>query len=205
MSLTRVHWCKSQNSKLILNQYAGLSYIWTFKFTRALRHGRQQSGFIVLTLPLWLCLNPWWRWEWPAPWMATNQFNLSSFFQGIPGNDGIPGNPGIPGKIVSKCRTRRRGVSNLLIQHVGPYVWIMQIHFFFLALYDVQSKTGMDNLNDGKHNIKRLINETVILQKFIYTCVSIQHKEQWRKVFHAQRYDTVVYLFTEFTDKMFEP
>lgn len=39
---------------------------------------------------------------------ATNQFNLSSFFQGIPGNDGLPGNPGLPGYIVSKIREKRR-------------------------------------------------------------------------------------------------
>lgn len=37
---------------------------------------------------------------------ATNQFNLSSFFQGIPGNDGLPGNPGLPGYIVSKIRDK---------------------------------------------------------------------------------------------------
>lgn len=42
------------------------------------------------------------------PQTATNQFNLSSFFQGIPGNDGLPGNPGLPGYIVSKIRERRR-------------------------------------------------------------------------------------------------
>lgn len=59
-SLTREDWYKSMNSKLVLNQNAGFSYIWTFKFTRVLRHGRQDSGFIVLTLPLWLCLNSWW-------------------------------------------------------------------------------------------------------------------------------------------------
>lgn len=41
-----------------------------------------------------------------TPWLATNQFNLSSFFQGIPGNDGIPGNPGLPGYIVSKIREK---------------------------------------------------------------------------------------------------
>jgi hypothetical protein len=32
--------------------------------------------------------------------------NLSSFFQGIPGNDGVTGQPGLPGKTVSKQTAR---------------------------------------------------------------------------------------------------
>lgn len=43
-----------------------------------------------------------------SPRLATKQFNLSSFFQGIPGNDGIPGKPGLPAHIVSK-RKRKGG------------------------------------------------------------------------------------------------
>lgn len=37
-----------------------------------------------------------------SPLLATNQFNISSFFQGVPGNDGLPGTPGLPAPIVSK-------------------------------------------------------------------------------------------------------
>lgn len=55
--------------------------------------------------------------------LATTHFNLSSFFQGIPGNDGLRGEPGLPGYSVSKIREkRRRGGSYLLIGDLGPCV-----------------------------------------------------------------------------------
>lgn len=49
-----------------------------------------------------------------SPLLATNQFNISSFFQGIPGNDGLPGNPGLPALTVSKNRGKRRRGRNCL-------------------------------------------------------------------------------------------
>lgn len=57
------------------------------------------------------------------PRLAIEKFNLSSFFQGIPGNDGIPGKPGVPGNIVSKIREKRmRGDSYPLTGDLRPYV-----------------------------------------------------------------------------------
>ncbi len=50
---------------------------------------------------LWLLsLCPHWR-RCPDCGHRLNQFNLSSFLQGIPGNDGVPGKPGPPGQAVS--------------------------------------------------------------------------------------------------------
>ena len=51
--------------------------------------------------------NDWWKWDMASLRSATNQFNLSSFFQGIPGNDGVPGQPGQPGTIVSNQSEER--------------------------------------------------------------------------------------------------
>lgn len=42
-----------------------------------------------------------------SPQLATEQFNISSFFQGIPGNDGLPGTPGLPAQIVDRAKRRR--------------------------------------------------------------------------------------------------
>lgn len=44
---------------------------------------------------------PRWRRRCPDCGHRLNQFNLSSFLQGIPGNDGRPGRPGPPGQAVS--------------------------------------------------------------------------------------------------------
>lgn len=66
------------------------------------------------------------------PRLATNQFNVSSFFQGIPGNDGIPGKPGLPGYVVSKIREKRSwgGIFLLTVQ------WTPQEQFItWLSLY----------------------------------------------------------------------
>lgn len=50
----------------------------------------------MATFPL-----PRWRRRCPDCGHRLNQFNLSSFLQGIPGNDGIPGKQGPPGQAVS--------------------------------------------------------------------------------------------------------
>lgn len=38
--------------------------------------------------------------EMSRAWLKA-KFNLSSFLQGLPGNDGLPGKPGLPGQAVS--------------------------------------------------------------------------------------------------------
>lgn len=66
-----------------------------------IRHGRRRNRFDHFDTPLV-------EMGVASPRLAINQFNLSSFFQGIPGNDGIQGKPGIPGYSVSKNREKRR-------------------------------------------------------------------------------------------------